>query len=332
MFLNILSYKLIFMKKKILYLIIISGFYAQGQVKVGNNPTTITASAVLEVESTTKGFLPPRVTLAQRTAIATPVAGLTVYCTDCAVLERVGELQVYNGTKWTNINGGTAMPGIDANCDTNATAVQTITSSTGVVWMDRNLGASRVAISKTDYAAYGCLYQWGRGNDGHQNITWESATTGTPINGSTITLSTTDRPANNLFIIVPTNPYDWRATANNNLWNGANRAASPNTPCPTGFRVPTDAELTAEFTAYSITGTGADDLAFASPHKFVLAGYRNDEDAVLYNIGTDGNLWSSTLNGNFARGSDFYASGSNSNNNNSRAYGFSVRCLKNVNF
>jgi len=319
------------MKKLILTLTLVAGLTATAQVKVGNNPTTIDASAVFEVESTTKGFLPPRVTLAQRTAIATPAAGLTVYCTDCAVLDRVGELQVYNGTRWTNTNGGTAMPGIDANCDTNATAVQTITSSTGAVWMDRNLGASRVATSKTDYAAYGCLYQWGRGTDGHQNIRWNSATTGTPINGSTATLSTTDRPDNNLFIIQPASPFDWRATANDNLWNGANRAASPNTPCPTGFRVPTDAELTAEFTAYSITGAGADDLAFASPHKFVLAGYRNNFNAVLYRIGSDGNLWSSTVSGVTARYRYFSASGSTSSSGN-RAYGFSVRCIKDINF
>jgi hypothetical protein len=39
---------------------------------------------------------------------------------------------------------------------------------TGRVWMDRNLGASRVATSSTDEAAYGDLYQWGRFGDGHQ--------------------------------------------------------------------------------------------------------------------------------------------------------------------
>jgi hypothetical protein len=319
------------MKKKILSLIIISGFYAQGQVKIGNNPTTIAASAVLEVESTTKGFLPPRVTLAQRTAIAAPAAGLTVYCTDCAVLERVGELQVYNGTKWTNTNGGTAMPGIDANCDTNATAVQTITSSTGVVWMDRNLGASRVATSKTDYAAYGCLYQWGRGTDGHQNVTWNSTTSGAPINGSTATLSTTDRPANNLFITQPVVPYDWRATVNTNLWNGVNRAASPNTPCPSGFRIPTKAEYAAEFTAYGITGAGADDLAYASPHKFVLAGFRDYSSAALINTGLLGLLWSSTT---FSWGSShqLFFAGASGDDSRSRANGFSVRCLKDVNF
>ena len=44
--------------------------------------TAITTSAVLEVVSTTKGFLPPRMTSAQRLAIATPATGLMVYQTD----------------------------------------------------------------------------------------------------------------------------------------------------------------------------------------------------------------------------------------------------------
>lgn len=46
--------------------------------------------------------------------------------------------------------------------------VEVLNLITGRVWMDRNLGASRVATSSTDEAAYGDLYQWGRFGDGHQ--------------------------------------------------------------------------------------------------------------------------------------------------------------------
>lgn len=54
-----------------------------------------------------------------------------------------------------------------ALCDLKQTSeVVEITSPlTGVIWMDRNLGASHVAASSTDHSAYGCLFQWGRGND-----------------------------------------------------------------------------------------------------------------------------------------------------------------------
>jgi hypothetical protein len=44
--------------------------------------TAAVASALLEMESTTKGFLPPRMTTAQRVAIASPVNGLIVFDTD----------------------------------------------------------------------------------------------------------------------------------------------------------------------------------------------------------------------------------------------------------
>jgi hypothetical protein len=54
---------------------------ASAQVKIGTNPTTINSSAELEIESTTKGFLPPRLTTAQRDAIVSPAEGLTIYNT-----------------------------------------------------------------------------------------------------------------------------------------------------------------------------------------------------------------------------------------------------------
>jgi len=53
------------------------------------------ASAMLEVKSTTKGFLPPRMTNAQRAAISSPAVGLVVYCTDA-----VEGLYVYKSTGW----------------------------------------------------------------------------------------------------------------------------------------------------------------------------------------------------------------------------------------
>jgi hypothetical protein len=75
-----------------------------GKVIVGASSAS-SASAVLEANSTTQGFLPPRMTGVQRDAISSKVAGLVVWCTNCG---QNGELQVYNGTAWTNIVGGTA--------------------------------------------------------------------------------------------------------------------------------------------------------------------------------------------------------------------------------
>ena len=72
---------------------------------MGVGTTNPVSSAQLDVTSTTKGFLPPRMTLAERNSISTPVEGLIIWCSNCGVY---GEVQVYNGTVWTNILGGRA--------------------------------------------------------------------------------------------------------------------------------------------------------------------------------------------------------------------------------
>ncbi|RTY96491.1 hypothetical protein EKL32_00020 [Flavobacterium sp. GSN2] len=75
---------------------------AQTALKLGKNPYLINAKAALEVESITKGFLPPRMTKEKRDAITAPPAGLQLWCTNCKDAARpvVGQLCVYTGTSW----------------------------------------------------------------------------------------------------------------------------------------------------------------------------------------------------------------------------------------
>jgi hypothetical protein len=81
---------------------IAASFTSIAQVGIGT--TMPDASAALEIESTTKGFLPPRMTASQRDAIATPALGLIIFCTDCAFGE--GELQIKLSSAWKNLTGG----------------------------------------------------------------------------------------------------------------------------------------------------------------------------------------------------------------------------------
>jgi hypothetical protein len=65
---------------------------AQAQIGIGT--LTPAASAQLDVSSTTKGFLPPRMDSIARNAIASPATGLTIYNTS------IKAFQVYNGANW----------------------------------------------------------------------------------------------------------------------------------------------------------------------------------------------------------------------------------------
>jgi uncharacterized protein (TIGR02145 family) len=285
------------MKKTIITILTIAFIgLSTATAQVGIGTETPDPSATLDLTSSSQGFLPPRMTEAQRNNITTPATGLMVYCTNCGT---DGELQVYNGTTWTNLVGGA----------TAAVPIPTVIGANGVVWMDRNLGATQVATSSTDADSYGDLYQWGRAADGHQIRT----------SGTTNTLSTTDTPGHGDFILI--NNSDWRNPQNNTLWQGVNGI---NNPCPSGYRLPAEAEWEAERASW---GTNNAAGAFASPLKLPVAGSRKAIDGSLIDVGADGYYWSSTVSGNESRHLDF---GSNFADmaQNSRAFGGSVRCLK----
>jgi hypothetical protein len=78
--------------------------FSSGSLGVGINPPN--ASALLDLTSTTKGFLPPRMTEVQRVAIVTPSIGLMVYQTD-----GTAGLYQFDGGVWSlfGLNTGTAV-------------------------------------------------------------------------------------------------------------------------------------------------------------------------------------------------------------------------------
>jgi hypothetical protein len=74
-----------------------STYLAADGGSVGIATTSPNASALLDVSSTTKGLLPPRMTTTQRDAISSPAAGLVIYNTTTS------KLQVYT-TAWTDLH------------------------------------------------------------------------------------------------------------------------------------------------------------------------------------------------------------------------------------
>lgn len=183
---------------------------------------------------------------------------------------------------------------------------------TGKTWMDRNLGASRVATFSKDAEAYGDLYQWGRAADGHESRS----------SGTTGTLATSDTPGHGEFITVGySDPLDWRSPQNKNLWQGV---SGTNNPCPSGYRLPTEAEWEAERTSWSSDNAAG---AFASPLKLPVAGSRGKSKGTLSSVGSLGGYWSSTVDGTYAKRLSFDSSDAYTDSY-LRANGFSVRCLK----
>jgi len=287
------------MKKQFTSFVLLLSAFSFAQVGIGT--TTPNATAILDLTSTSKGLLPPRMNTIQRNAITSPAEGLIVYNTDLACWE------TYNGVRWVNFS--------------SLTSTDVYNPVTRQIWMDRNLGATRVATSSTDFNAYGSLFQWGRAADGHQLITWASASAGSAVNGTTSILSDDDTPDDAKFILS-SSLNDWRSTQNNNLWQGINGI---NNPCPSGYRLPTEAEWNAERLSWASQNAAG---AFASELKLTTPGYRRFNTGVLELIGVNGYYWTSTVSGNLSRYMGI-SSASVGIFNHHRAFGFSVRCIKN---
>jgi hypothetical protein len=137
--------------------------------------TTGKASSVLDIKSTSKGLLIPRLTQSERNLISSPEVGLMIFqtdgtagfyyysstgwtavggsssggiqsvtraakpaspsvgqviwCSDCGPIP--GELQVWNGTSWTNTMGGTALPSLPQVTSASVTNVKSTTGYCG---------------------------------------------------------------------------------------------------------------------------------------------------------------------------------------------------------
>ena len=251
---------------------------------------------------------------------------------------KAGDMLYWNGTAWINVavgsngqtlflNNGVPSWGNIVGAAVGVVNAGEILSPSGRIWMDRNLGATSVATSSTDFNAYGSLYQWGRASDGHELINWTGISTGIASNTVTSTLSSSNQPGNALFITAGSN--NWRTFTNDGLWVDGVDGLNVN-PCPTGFSVPSKAEWEAEGLTTSI-------MAF-NVLKLTLAGQRSGFDGgALQYMGYNGFYWSKDLfidNGsvtvyswriNITSSQNIQANMGIIN----KSYGLSIRCIKN---
>ncbi|NOT52260.1 MAG: hypothetical protein HOP10_13390 [Chitinophagaceae bacterium] len=95
------------MKKLLLILPLFSCLYMQAQVKVGDNPATINTNSLLEMESSNKGFLPPRVALNSFSSVSplsgTVPAGMLVFSSGGTLTDG---FYYWDGTEWKKLANG----------------------------------------------------------------------------------------------------------------------------------------------------------------------------------------------------------------------------------
>jgi hypothetical protein len=100
-----------------------NAIYIHNAGSIGIGTTTPANSALIDMTSTTKGFLPPRMTTSERTSIVTPAPGLLVFQTDAPsgyyywdnskwipIVSpqglNIGDMLYWNGTQWVCIPVG----------------------------------------------------------------------------------------------------------------------------------------------------------------------------------------------------------------------------------
>ena len=109
-----------------LFLLLSSDVWSQNNVGIGT--TTPDNSAILELYSTSHGFLVPRLTTTQRNAISSPATGLLIYNLDNQRFE------YYNGTQWIGVVSSVAtVPFNLISTGTNTTATMTVGSGASIL-------------------------------------------------------------------------------------------------------------------------------------------------------------------------------------------------------
>jgi uncharacterized protein (TIGR02145 family) len=292
-------------------LLFASSMFAQtGSVGINNDGSTPAASAMLDVSSTAKGFLPPRMTTAQRNAISSPVEGLVVFNTDDKALN------IFNGTSWGLLNP--VVCGQSFNDPRDGKVYPTVQIG-DQCWMAKNLNIGAKITGITEQSNNGVIEKYCYGDDDANCNTYgglyQWAEMVQYLNGATNTATWSPVPTGNVHGL-----------------------------CPTGWHIPSDAEwttLTTYLGGESVAGgklkeagtthwqTPNEGATNESGFTALPAGYRYN-DGTFSNIGNFGYWWSSTENYTSSawRRNVIYSYGIVYRIGSSKSYGFSVRCLR----
>jgi uncharacterized protein (TIGR02145 family) len=233
---------------------------------------------------------------------------------------------------------------------------KTVSMVNNHVFMDRNLGATAADLTT---AAYGLLYQWGRKDPFPGSVSgsagWNAAGSFSFSSSNKVSDQTATGNAVDIIESIqnPTKFYrdvssgDWLPARDNNLWQASGGEKTIYDPCPIGWRVPVYKSNTASVAnspwmeyndpEYINYATDRDWNSTDKGWKFTrggvdtyypAAGYRGYNSGFAYSGGVEGIYWSASVNSFNAAVLDFLSTYVLAYSFAYRAYGFSVRCVR----
>ncbi|AIP99176.1 hypothetical protein Q785_04855 [Ornithobacterium rhinotracheale ORT-UMN 88] len=184
-----------------------------------------------------------------------------------------------------------------------------ITGPDGRTWLNNNLGAdyanvnsrhfnpTQQATSKTDYKAYGSLFQWGREANGHELVDWTGSTSGRVVHSN----------------------LSWSS-------NNSSSLTTYHDPCPNGYHTPSKSEWEQ---LLGVVGSGNSNMWNERKLNLPVAGYRDGTSgSQFYGTGRSGYYWLSTQRGSRLAWQLYFYSSDSYMNSTFRSIGQPVRCLK----
>lgn len=332
----------------------LSNAYSQ----VGIGTTSPHASAALDIESTTKGFLPPRTTPG---AITNPAEGLVIYNED------INCLMVYQNPYWFDVCSGSTFGTIPGNttCSTATISVTPCSAVPGATLNDDAGTADGIEYDWTEADSY----MSGGTADALVEIGGQCWFARNSINPSTAPIADDPNTGSNIWGATSVNDegyWGYYNTADNSSWGAAEPATGEGLlyqwsaamngsdteraqgVCPTGWHVPSDCEWMYLENTLGMSTTDQEGTGFRN------SGSVGSKLSTLTSSGTNSSGFTAllagdrgttgTFSGRGVRGSWCSSSETSATNAQSRglfstqavvnrdsfnkAFGFSVRCLK----